>query len=107
MARRVNPASGMVHADGEEGQAPMEGGSPGVIAPPAAQVEAAAQRQRDALPEVPSKKYMVAREGTATLGGMRTLFRQGKVVDENAYDVNVLRQQGIQLNPIGSGDEAT
>lgn len=45
----------------------------------------------------PAARWRVTRGGNVMVRGLKTMMREGKVVDELNYDVDQLRQQGIAL----------
>lgn len=112
MARRANPAAGATATAEHEEQTPMEGGSAGIPAEPhkASFIpgEATATSARAPDPEAPPSptvnRYMVENAGHmgkhVLMNGYKSLFKDGKVVDDLNYDIEALRQQGVKLRPI-------
>lgn len=56
--------------------------------------------EEDPTPVPPPIKYRVAVGGMITIDGMKTILRPGKVIKETDYDIEKLRNQGIQLSEI-------
>lgn len=53
----------------------------------------------------PPPKYRVVEGGWAVLDKCRVPMRQGKIVDDTQYDLDVLRSQGIVLERFDSSPE--
>lgn len=43
------------------------------------------------------KRYVVVRGGAALVNGLRTIIKEGKVIDALNYDIQHLQRQGIRL----------
>ena len=86
--------------DASTGDVEAAAGVP-VMETPASMLEGA-QRGHDpeAGPPPLVRRYRVERDGRASFGGNLVLLKAGKVIEEQAYDVAVLRAAGIQLAEI-------
>jgi hypothetical protein len=85
-------------------QAPMDGGAPGIVPQPTAQVTfpgTIARRDPDAPPAPPVDRYRVVGHYDIIYSGCKTHLKDGKTVDEYTYDLDLLRRQGVRLEKIG------
>lgn len=48
----------------------------------------------------PPQRYRVLRSQYVMASGGRTILREGKVIDESAYDIPNLRSQGVSLEAL-------
>lgn len=46
------------------------------------------------------RKYRVEAEKNISHNGIRSILRAGKEIDENNYDINLLKKQGVKLTDI-------
>lgn len=81
----------------------MTGGASGVVqsgrATSGAIVSRAPTRTGDAV-VAPARRYRVMRGGRVMLHGGLTIIREGKIIDETQYPVDLLRDQAIHLEEI-------
>lgn len=99
MARRPNPALGAAASEeAEEASTTMEGGAPGI--PPANEQLPAQQARAEVRLDQPLQRYRVMESAPLLYGGARTHLAAGKVVDGYAYDLDMLRRQGVRLEPL-------
>jgi hypothetical protein len=112
MARRVNAgrvaAEGAAENEGEQSPEsplpPNEGGTPGVIPEATAQIVVPGQvsgsvhlPEPSGEPPPPPRRFQVLATTSVMLGGFRCPMREGKIIDDNAYDIEGLRNQGVRL----------
>ncbi len=106
MARRVN--QGPSESTEEMGDRSMTpGGADGVIPDAAKDIPNPGVAEASAFREPPAdapkaKQFMVMNAGGVHImyGGVRTLLKQNKVIDETTYDLELLRRQGVQLREL-------
>jgi hypothetical protein len=114
MARRANPAAGVRATEEHEEQVPLMGGSAGIPEGPRATptggnrdgvVVASAQTHAaesapDAEPMPAPKRFIVEAHHQVQYGGVLSLFRAGKIVDDSNFDLDNLRRQGVRLRQL-------